>query len=207
MIISIEGIDGAGKNTLVRALTSRIDASTLTFPRYDTSIYAPATHAQLAARALHGQMGDLVDSAHGMATLFALDRYGAREVLDRYADSDEVLLLDRYVASNAAYTAARLKDDAAFDWVYDLEFGQLGLPVPHLQVLLETSVDEASIRAQKREAYDATRTRDAYEKDGELQDRTFAAYQQLAAKQWASPWLTSSDADDVSEHIIQVISS
>ena len=202
MIISIEGIDGAGKNTLVRALTSRIDASTLTFPRYGTSI-----HAQLAARALHGQMGDLVDSAHGMATLFALDRYGAREVLDRYADSDEVLLLDRYVASNAAYTAARLKDDAAFDWVYDLEFGQLGLPVPHLQVLLETSVDEASIRAQKREAYDATRTRDAYEKDGELQDRTFAAYQQLAAKQWASPWLTSSDADDVSEHIIQVISS
>ena len=193
MIISIEGIDGAGKNTLVRALTSRIDAATLTFPRYDTSI-----HAQLAARALHGQMGDLVDSAHGMATLFALDRYGAREVLDRYADSDEVLLLDRYVASNAAYTAARLKDDAAFDWVYDLEFGQLGLPVPHLQVLLETSVDEASIRAQKR---------DAYEKDDELQDRTFAAYQQLAAKQWASPWLTSSDADDVSEHIIQVISS
>ena len=190
MIISIEGIDGAGKNTLVRALTSRIDAATLTFPRYDTSI-----HAQLAARALHGQMGDLVDSAHGMATLFALDRYGAREVLDRY------------VASNAAYTAARLKDNAAFDWVYDLEFGQLGLPVPHLQVLLETSVDEASIRAQKREAYDATRTRDAYEKDGELQDRTFAAYQQLAAKQWASPWLTSSDADDVSEHIIQVISS
>ena len=202
MIISIEGIDGAGKNTLVRALTSRIDAATLTFPRYDTSI-----HAQLAARALHGQMGDLVDSAHGMATLFALDRYGAREVLDRYADSDEVLLLDRYVASNAAYTAARLKDDAAFDWVYDLEFGQLGLPVPHLQVLLGTSVDEASRRAQKREAYDATRTRDAYEKDGELQDRTFAAYQQLAAKQWASPWLTSSDADDVSEHIIQVISS
>ena len=202
MIISIEGIDGAGKNTLVRALTSRIDAATLTFPLYDTSI-----HAQLAARALHGQMGDLVDSAHGMATLFALDRYGAREVLDRYADSDEVLLLDRYVASNAAYTAARLKDNAAFDWVYDLEFGQLGLPVPHLQVLLETSVDEASIRAQKREAYDATRTRDAYEKDGELQDRTFAAYQQLAAKQWASPWLTSSDADDVSEHIIQVISS
>ena len=202
MIISIEGIDGAGKNTLVRALTSRIDAATLTFPRYDTSI-----HAQRAARALHGQMGDLVDSAHGMATLFALDRYGAREVLDRYADSDEVLLLDRYVASNAAYTAARLKDDAAFDWVYNLEFEQLGLPVPHLQVLLETSVDEASTRAQKREAHDATRTRDAYEKDGGLQDRTFAAYQQLAAKQWASPWLTSSDADDVSEHIIQVISS
>ena len=116
-------------------------------------------------------------------------------------------MLDRYVASNAAYTAARLKNDAAFDWVYDLEFGQLGLPVPHLQVLLETSVDEASIRAQKREAHDATRTRDAYEKDGGLQERTFAAYQQLAAKQWASPWLTSSDADDVSEHIIQVISS
>lgn len=92
MIVSIEGIDGAGKNTLVSALTQVIDAKVLAFPRYETSI-----HAQLAAEALHGRMGDLTDSAYAMATLFALDRHFAIDDLN----APGVVLLDRYVASNA----------------------------------------------------------------------------------------------------------
>lgn len=202
MIISIEGIDGAGKNTLVSALKTRIDATVITFPRYDSSI-----HADLAARALHGQMGDLVDSAHGMATLFALDRFGAREELLGFVDSPEILLLDRYVASNAAYTAARTGDDAAFDWVADLEFGTLGLPRADLQVLLGTSVEEASIRAKKREQQHSERTRDAYEKDAGLQARTFAAYQRLAAAEWGGPWLVGQDSEQLCEQILKVISA
>ena len=78
MIIAIEGIDGAGKNTLVRAIRERVDADVLAFPRYDVS--APA---QLVQEALHGRMGDLTDSAYAMATLFALDRHGARGQLER----------------------------------------------------------------------------------------------------------------------------
>ena len=71
MIVAFEGIDGAGKNTLVQALIREIvqlegidSAATMSFPRYQESI-----HAQLAADALHGKMGDLVDSAHGMAAV------------------------------------------------------------------------------------------------------------------------------------------
>lgn len=59
--------------------------------------------------ALHGRMGDLTDSAYAMATLFALDRHFAIDDLN----APGVVLLDRYVASNAAYTAARLLDDDA----------------------------------------------------------------------------------------------
>ena len=60
MIIAIEGIDGAGKNTLVHKLRDALDipVEVLSFPRYADSI-----HAQLAQEALYGRMGDLTSSA------------------------------------------------------------------------------------------------------------------------------------------------
>ncbi|AGF71754.1 dTMP kinase [Corynebacterium halotolerans] len=196
MIITVEGIDGAGKNTLVRAVREQVEADVLAFPRYDDSV-----PAQLAAEALHGRMGDLTDSAYAMATLFALDRHGAKEQLEAYVGSDRVIILDRYVASNAAYSAARLRDDAVIDWVHDLEFGRLGLPKPDLQVLLATPPATASQRARSREAADASRARDAYERDADLQERTFEAYRRLAQRQWAGRWLVTTDPATILQEI------
>lgn len=196
MIVTIEGIDGAGKNTLVHAIREQVEADVVAFPRYADSL-----PAQLADDALHGRMGDLTDSAYAMATLFALDRHGAKEQLNKYLGTDRVVILDRYVASNAAYSAARLNDDAVMDWVYDLEFGRLGLPQPDLQVLLDTSPTTASQRAINRAALDSTRERDRYERDAGLQERTFAAYHRLAEKQWASRWLVTSDPGVILQEI------
>ncbi|QGU06628.1 Thymidylate kinase [Corynebacterium occultum] len=192
MIISIEGIDGAGKNTLVRAIQRETGAQALAFPRYEESI-----HAQLAAEALHGRMGDLTDSAYAMATLFALDRHGALPTLERFVDSDELLILDRYVASNAAYSFARTADEGVIGWVHDLEFNRLGLPKPDLQVLLATSPETASQRAIARAEQDQSRERDRYERDGGLQKRTYAAYERLAAENWAGDWLISAEQTDI----------
>lgn len=198
MIIAIEGIDGAGKNTLVRAIRERADVpvAVLAFPRYETSV-----PAQLVAEALHGRMGDLTDSAYAMATLFALDRHGARDQLMPYVNSEKILLLDRYVASNAAYSAARLRDDAVVDWVHDLEFGRLGLPVPDLQVLLATEPETASQRAISRAAQDTGRERDSYERDSGLQERTYDAYRRLAERSWAGRWLVTTDPADILQAI------
>ena len=206
MIIAIEGIDGAGKNTVVTALTKTlrqqgIAVEVLAFPDYDNSI-----HAQLAREALYGRMGDLSDSPYAMATLFALDRAASRDTLWQYhagnhADnarhSDAVLILDRYVASSAAYSWARTGEQAVTDWVAELEFGRLGLPKPDLQILLDVPVDVAAARAQSRSQADATRQRDHYERDSDLQTNTNAAYHQLAALKWASQWLVSDDIDKI----------
>lgn len=193
MIISIEGIDGAGKNTLVTALKERFDATVIAFPRYDDSI-----HAQLAQDALYGRMGDLTDSAYAMATLFALDRHGAKEEIEK-ASASGVVLLDRYVASNAAYTAARLEDPAAADFIAELEFERLEVPRPDLQILLHTPPTLARERAASREAQDSSRTRDRYESDSSLQDRTSAMYEKLANDEWISPWLVVTPDMDVAE--------
>ena len=200
MIVALEGIDGAGKNTLVQALIREIaqvdginSVATMSFPRYRESI-----HAQIAAEALHGKMGDLVDSAHGMAVMFALDRAGAGEELRQWAASpSDVLLLDRYVASNAAYTSARTSNVADRAWVADLEFEKLGLPRPDLQVLLDTAPGTARERAAKRESLDASRTRDAYERDTALQDATFAAYVDLADTGWEGRWIRASETTPI----------
>ena len=192
MLIAIEGVDGAGKRTLATALQAAFEAdgksvTTLAFPRYGQSV-----PADVAAEALHGDHGDLADSVYAMALLFALDRAGAAEQLADLRLNYDVVLLDRYVASNAAYSAARLGQDAdgdVVDWVYRLEYQRLRLPSPDFQLLLDVSVALAGERARQRAEQDADRARDAYERDGGLQQRTAAVYAGLADADWGGPWI------------------
>ncbi|UVE94842.1 dTMP kinase [Dietzia sp. B32] len=200
-LVVVEGLDGAGKNTLTTALVGELTArglsvGRLAFPRYGT------LHADLAADSLHGGQAGLADSPHAMALLFAMDRHAAREELLELGETHDVVLLDRYVASNAAYTAARLGPDReaeVVEWIGTLEFDRFGVPVPDLQVLLDTPVEVAAARAGTREAADPGRTRDRYERDADLQAATGRAYHRLAATAWRSPWRVIGADPDVHE--------
>jgi dTMP kinase len=191
VLIAIEGVDGAGKRTLTQGLRAAFEAegrsvAQLAFPRYQVSV-----HADLAAEALHGGHGDLSTSVYAMAALFALDRRDASSEIDRLRTEHDVLILDRYVASNAAYSAARLRQEADGDvvaWVAGLEFGRFALPQPDWQVLLAVPTELAAERARRREESELDRARDAYERDDGLQRRTGAAYAALAAADWRGRW-------------------
>lgn len=191
LLIAIEGVDGAGKRTLCDGLRAAFEVkhksvACLSFPRYGHSV-----PADLAAEALHGEHGDLASSVYAMAVLFALDRAGAREEIGHLQAAYDVLILDRYVASNAAYSAARLHQGAtgdAVEWVRTLEYERLRLPLPDWQVLLDVPVELAADRARNREAGDETRRRDTYERDDGLQRRTGAVYAGLAADGFGGPW-------------------
>ncbi|KAA9226007.1 dTMP kinase [Corynebacterium amycolatum] len=206
LIIAVEGIDGAGKNTLVTAVTNQLrsqghSVSSMTFPAYRQTIFA-----DFADQALHGQLGDTADSAWAMALLFALDRKERREAIVDAVRENDVLIIDRYVASNAAYSLARTQDPAIVGWIEKTEFGDFQLPLPDVQVCLATSVGVAADRARKREASDVQRTRDAYEKDSSLQERTLAAYQKFAEGSWQSPWLMLT-GDDGTDRLVEWISA
>jgi dTMP kinase len=197
VLIAIEGVDGAGKRTLAQRLSTALQAAgrsvaTLAFPRYGQSVAA-----DVAAEALHGQHGDLASSVYAMAMLFALDRAGAAGQIRELCGDHDVVILDRYVASNAAYSAARLHQDAdgeVVGWVHQIEYHRLQLPAPDWQVLLGVSTELAGQRARRRAAEDASRLRDTYERDDELQQRTGALYAGLAAAGWGGRWLVV-DAD------------
>lgn len=198
-LVAVEGLDGAGKRTLIEAVAGGlrergVRAGTLAFPRYGRSV-----HADLAAEALRGRHGDVAASVNAMALLFALDRADARDELSKLLADNDIVLLDRYVASNAAYNAARTgqsADGEIASWVAELEFGRFELPVPDLQVLLEVPTDVAAERARRRGELDRTRDLDAYERDKGLQERTAAVYRVLAESHWHGPWWVHAPHDD-----------
>ena len=191
LLIAIEGVDGAGKRTLCDGLRAAFESNHksvagLSFPRYSHSVAA-----DLAAEALHGQHGDLNSSVYAMAVLFALDRAAARDEIGHLRSAYDVLILDRYVASNAAYSAARLHQNAsgeAVEWVRRLEYERLHMPAPDWQVLLDVPAELAAERAQNRETAEKGRRRDVYERDDELQRRTGEVYSGLAESGFGGPW-------------------
>lgn len=199
-LIVVEGLDGAGKRTLSDGLCAALGAkgarvARFAFPRYDADV-----HAELAREALYGRHGDLAASVHGMALLFALDRRAAAPQLRAARESHDVVLVDRYVSSNAAYNMARLGEDVDGEfvtWVRELEVDRFGVPVPDHQLLLAVPREVAAQRAAHRERTEAGRERDAYESDADLQERTAVAYSQLAAASWLSPWTVLDGSDPI----------
>ncbi|MGW6425675.1 dTMP kinase [Nocardia sp. NPDC055053] len=199
VLIAVEGLDGAGKRTLIDGLITELSAKglragSLAFPQYGRSI-----HADLAAEALRGGHGDLAGSINAMAIMFALDRAAAGAELSNLLDANDIVILDRWVASNAAYSAARAEQDADGEivaWVGDLEFGRLGLPVPELTVLIDIPTEIAAERARRRGELDESRALDAYERDGGLQRRTGEVYRELADRDWFGRWWTYRSDDD-----------
>jgi dTMP kinase len=206
-LIVIEGLDGAGKRTLADALTSAFGArvARFAFPRY-----AEDVHAELVRDALYGRLGDTADSVYGMTLLFALDRRAAAPAIRDALAAHDVVLVDRYVSSAAAYGAARLHQDASggfVKWLRELEVDRFGIPVPDRQLYLSVPRAVAAGRAEHRERTEPGRERDAYESDGSLQERTGAVYGQLAASAWLSEWTvvdgeSSVDADELAAQLL-----
>ncbi|MBE3203457.1 MULTISPECIES: dTMP kinase [Parafrankia] len=199
MIVAIEGVDGAGKHTLTSRLVEALTAAgrtaaTFSFPRYKAGPLGTAVRAMLDG---DERLAGLAGSARATAVLFALDRANALPELAARAAGHDVLLVDRYLASNAAYGAARLPADERPEflaWIAELELTALRLPRPDLQVLLDVPVETARASARQRAVGDATRALDTFERDEGLQERCAAVYRGLAAGGWVAPWIVADRA-------------
>ena len=126
-----------------------------------------------------------------MAVLFALDRAAPRTRSRPCALAHDVVILDRYVASNAAYSAARLHQGIAGEvvpWVGRLEYDRFALPGPTARYCSTPQSNWPLQRARHRAEQEADRARDAYERDDGLQQRTGAVYAELAAADWGGAW-------------------
>lgn len=184
-IIAIEGIDGAGKNTLKTALAELLNASAVSFPRYGETWAAGTIQDALTAGG-----DELRKHPPTMAMLFAADRAESSYLLT----GPGVIIIDRYIASNAAYLSAQTGEDERA-WVERLEIDLMGLPKPDLHIFVDTPVGVAGDRIDKR-----GRDKDSFEKDRELQDRARESYLRMVDEQWLSPWVVvSGGAGDVRE--------
>ena len=192
-LLAIEGGDGAGKATAAAEVARQLrglghSAALLSFPRYAETAAGWAIGEYLGGRLPR----DLTPEA--AAVFYALDRRESLAVLRQAAGTHEVLVFDRYIASNLAYQAAKVPADAAdalMRWTWALETAQFALPAPDLQIYLDTPVAVARglIALKRRRSY----TDDAFdqnEADDALQYRVREQYAALAASDWAGRWLT-----------------
>jgi len=157
-LIAIEGIDGSGKGTQSRLLAQRLQAAgsavkLLSFPRYQETVFGAKIGLYL-----NGAYGDLnaVDPTL-VSLLFAGDRFESKPVLESALNSCDVLVLDRYVASNAAHQAAKSSGadrDALIGFIEQLEYEIYALPRADMTILLDLPVE----RAQQLIATKAART-------------------------------------------------
>ncbi|HEX8485754.1 thymidylate kinase [Sphingomonas sp.] len=194
-LLAIEGADGAGKATVSAEVArllqvGRRRAEVVSFPRY-----ADTAGGHVLGDYLAGRLPRAV-TPKAAAVLYALDRLESRAHLDAVAAANDVIVFDRYIASNMAYQAAQVPADEAralMDWIAELETGQFALPAPDLSVYLDTpaEVARALILKKRRRSYtdDAF---DAYEADIGLQARVRENYAAMAAGGTLGRWATVS---------------
>ena len=168
-LIVLEGIDGSGKSAQYRRLCERMERDKIAynhivFPRYDKDSSA------LIRMYLGGQFGSRPDdvNAYTASTFYAVDRFASyREDWGRIYENGGIILSDRYTTSNAVHQGSKLPDSelpAFFDWLADLEYVKMSLPVPDLVIYLEVDIETSLRRMRRRERKNNTQA-DIHEQD------------------------------------------
>ncbi len=164
-IVTIEGIDAAGKNTQSLLLAKSLGKSGLktfrmSFPDYDTPIGKEIRSFLSGARAYPPQVQHI---------LFAANRWEKLEAIQSLLRQGAVIIINRYTESNLAYGSA---NGLSIDWLDNLE---RGMPKSDLVIVLDASPHALHSRRP------GTR-KDSYEKSSALQSKAQGAYRGLATK-------------------------
>jgi dTMP kinase len=197
--VAIEGIDGSGKGTQAALLveTARqqgYETVLFSFPLYDDNPFSVAV-----ADYLNGAFGS-VDEVHPelAGLLYACDRFHARPSLEDALAANDLVVCDRFVASNLAHQGAKLVGadrERLLDWLVSVEHGEFGLPRPDLVVLLDLPADLARALVGKKPARDYTSlAADIHEDAGDYLSSVRDLYLDLAKREPGS-WRTVAVAE------------
>ena len=186
MLIALEGLDQAGKETQGQLLRDALRAEgrrarLVSFPDYGTSI------GEEIARALQGERDYGPDV---MQLLYVANRHERKPDLVRWLEAGLVVVCDRYVASSVAYGEAQDLDTA---WLSRM---QEFLPAPDLTLLLDIPPEVAATRKAvgldryERDVALLTRVRTCYlrlaEQEGWIRVDGSRAKAEVAAEIWAA---------------------
>ena len=184
-LVNIEGIDGSGKGTQARLLSERLTAANVTHQVFSFPRYAETLFGRLAGEFLNGRFGTLQEVHPQLAALvFAGDRFESKQLLLEAIAANEVVILDRYVPSNAAHQAAKCQGEERrllIKRIFQIEYDIYGLPWPDLSVLLDIPVATAQDLIARKSQRDYTdRAADIQEADGRYLEEVRTVYQSLA---------------------------
>lgn len=191
LLIAIEGIDGSGKNTQARLLEHSLLLKGFAvyatgFPQYDSWF------GSMVGKFLNGDFGSLqVVDPHFSALLYAGDRFEAKPRIESALNEGNIVLVDRYVASNLAHQVARAAPEKRSEflrWIERLEYSVYGLPREDLILYLRVPPSQAQMLVgQKAERKYTNKSHDILERSLRHLEDAAEMYDMLSRSR---PWAT-----------------
>lgn len=186
-IVAIEGIDGSGKGTQSGRLVENLlgegrAVSLLSFPRYSDTRFGAAI-----GDFLNGRFGSLEQVSPFLASvLYAGDRFESKALIEKAVSECDVLIFDRYTASNIAHQGAKVtaaERDEIIEFIEGIEHDVFGLPRADLTLLMDISVELSQALIRKKAPRDYTdQAADLQEADVAYMSGVRDVYQSLAAR-------------------------
>ena len=189
MIIVIEGTDCSGKETQSKKLVEYLNnngykAIRYSFPNYDSPTGKIVGGSYLGKEHIGPCLfpEGAVNVDYKVASLYyAADRlYNIKEIENSINDG-YIVILDRYVYSNMAHQGCKVLDKSKrndiYNWLEELEFGLLKLPIPDIKLFLHMPSKYTKILKQNREE-----SLDQHELNDEYISNAEAAYLELTDK-------------------------
>ena len=140
-LIVIDGIDGSGKETQTRLLKEYFEENgksvrKISFPDYEKPSSA------LVKMYLNGEIGKASDiNVYAASGFYAADRYISYKTdWEKDVNEKDYIVADRYTTSNIIHQMVRLdktERKSYIEWLYDYEYGKMGLPSPDLIIYLD----------------------------------------------------------------------
>ncbi|OGM89694.1 hypothetical protein A3J77_01680 [Candidatus Wolfebacteria bacterium RBG_13_41_7] len=156
--IVFEGLDNSGKSTQTKMLLERlrkegIKVSKIDFPRHGEP------GAWLVDNYLVGKYGSAKEIGPYVPSIFyACDRFDASMDIRKRLKSGQLVICDRYVASNIGHQGGKISDkkkrEKYLTWLHELEYDVFKIPKPDITVILKNS-PELSMKLSKKKGGDA----------------------------------------------------
>ncbi|MBI3421162.1 MAG: thymidylate kinase [Candidatus Sungbacteria bacterium] len=169
-LIVLEGTDGSGKGTQLKLLAARLTkkktpVATLAFPQYGQKSAGPIEEY------LNGKYGTKPGDVgpYAASLLYAIDRFDAAMKIRAWLAAGKTVVLDRYVDSNAGHQGGKIKNIAKrkkfLQWLYDIEYRILGVPMPDLVIILHVpaALNQKLVGRKTKRAYLRRGTHDLHE--------------------------------------------
>ena len=185
-LIVVEGLDGSGKATQAKLAADALKRKghrvrKISFPDYESDSSA------LVRMYLSGAFGSNPDdvNAYAASTFFAVDRYaGMKRDWGAFYEDGGILISDRYTTSNAVHQCCKLPEnswDDYLEWLFQFEYGLLGLPAPDLVLYLSVPVS-VNERLMTERYHGNEQKKDIHERDTEYLMHAHAAADYCAQK-------------------------
>lgn len=140
-LIVIDGLDGSGKATQTNLLLRRLRragyrVAVTDFPQYYSTFFG-----KMVGRYLAGEFGSAKQVSPYLASiLYALDRWQAKQKMEKWLREGRIIISNRYVSANQIHQTAKIsgaRDKAKFLlWLEEMEFRIFGIPKPTLVIFL-----------------------------------------------------------------------